>query len=255
MNLLCDIINPAQRSKFTDDPPKRRKGINMRYKNIKTGIFKERPNRFIAMVEIDGVVEVCHVKNTGRCKELLMPDVTVYVEESDNPNRKTKYSLIGVQKGERLINMDSQAPNQVVYEWLKGGGLFSDIVTLKKEKTYGSSRFDLYVERSNSKAFIEVKGVTLEDNGVVRFPDAPTVRGVKHIHELIECKKDGYEAYIIFVIQMKGVAYFEPNDTTHREFGIALQEAKRQGVSILAYDCEITPDEITLQEEVEIRIE
>lgn len=226
----------------------------MIYNNIKEGIFLERPNRFIAHVLIDGAVEVCHVKNTGRCKELLIQGVTVYLEEHDNPKRKTKYSLIAVYKGDRLINMDSQAPNQVVFDWIKNGGLFTEITAVKRESTYKTSRFDLYVETKDSRAFIEVKGVTLEDNGVVRFPDAPTLRGVKHIYELIECKKNGYEAYIIFVIQMSKVSYFEPNNITHKEFGEALREAQNQGVSIRAYDCNVTSDSLELKEEVQVRL-
>jgi len=226
----------------------------MKYSKIRTGIFQSRPNRFIAYVEIDGNVETCHVKNTGRCKELLIPGVTVYLEEHDNPNRKTKYSIIGVQKGIRMINMDSQAPNKVVYEWIKAGGLFPDVKLIKTEKTYGNSRFDLYVETSEKRNYIEVKGVTLEDNGVVRFPDAPTERGIKHIHELVSCVKEGYDAYIIFVVQMKDVKYFEPNDITHPAFGQALREAKEQGVHILAMDCNVKEDQLNIRKSVDVRL-
>lgn len=226
----------------------------MKYRNIKSGIFLSRPNRFIAMVMIDGKEEVCHVKNTGRCRELLIPGTTVYLEEHDNKNRKTRFSLIAVVKGDRLINMDSQAPNKVVYEWINLGGLFSEVTVLKSEKTFGNSRFDLYVEAEGKKIFIEVKGVTLEEDNVVRFPDAPTIRGVKHIYELIECKNQGFEAYIIFVIQMKGVSHFEPNNKTHKEFGEALREAKIHGVNIRAYDSIITEDSISLHEEVKVEL-
>ena len=225
------------------------------YKNIKRGIFKSRPNRFIAHVEIDGVIEVCHVKNTGRCKELLIEDATVFVEENNNPLRKTKYSLIGVKKGDRLINMDSQAPNKVVYEWIKDGNLFKDVINIKTEKTYGNSRFDLYVETKGEKAFIEVKGVTLEEDGIVRFPDAPTIRGIKHINELIECKQDGYEAYLILVVQMKDVKWFEPNNKTQPEFSKALIRAKEAGVNIIAMDCEVLENALTIRDEVKVVLE
>lgn len=227
-------------------------GSEMFYSNIKKGIFKSRPNRFIAHVEIDGVMEVCHVKNTGRCKELLVEDAIVYLEENNNPSRKTKYSLIGVVKGERLINMDSQAPNKVVYEWIKDGNLFQDIIHLKTEKTFGNSRFDLYVETKTEKAFIEVKGVTLEEDGIVRFPDAPTIRGIKHIHELIECKQEGYEAYLILVIQMKNVKWFEPNNKTQPQFQEALIKAKNSGVNIIAMDCEVFENRLIIRDEVEV---
>lgn len=226
----------------------------MKYEKVKTGIFLSRPNRFIAFVKVDGVVETCHVKNTGRCKELLIPGVTVYLEESNNPKRKTKFSVIGVQKGNRMINMDSQAPNKVVYEWIQSGGLFSDIKLIKPEKIYGNSRLDLYVETPDKQIFIEVKGVTLEEDGIVRFPDAPTERGVKHINELISCVKEGYEAYIIFVIQMKDVIYFEPNDITHPAFGEALRKAEKKGVHILAMDCDVEKDQLNIRNKVMVKL-
>lgn len=227
----------------------------MKYSKVQAGIFKSRPNRFIAYVEVDGEVKTCHVKNTGRCKELLIPGVTVYLEEQDNPNRKTKCDLIGVQKGNRMINMDSQAPNKVVYEWIQSGGLFSDIKLVKTEKTYGNSRFDLYVETENKKIYIEVKGVTLEEKGIVRFPDAPTERGVKHVKELISCMEEGYEAYIIFVVQMKDVKYFEPNDLTHPAFGQALREAEEKGVHILAVDCDVEADKLNIRDNVMVKLQ
>jgi len=226
----------------------------MKYKYIKSGIFISRPNRFIAIVIIDGKEEICHVKNTGRCRELLIPGTTVFLEEHDNKNRKTKFSLIGVMKGNRLINMDSQAPNKVVYEWIKAGNLFQNVNLLKSEKTFGNSRFDLYVETDDKKIYIEVKGVTLEEDNIVRFPDAPTIRGIKHIYELIECKNQGFDAYIIFVIQMKEVAYFEPNDKTHKEFGEALRVARDSGVNIIAYDSIITEDSINIHKEVKVEL-
>ena len=192
----------------------------MKYENIVTGKFIERPNRFIALVEMEGKVEKCHVKNTGRCRELLLPGAAVYLEKSDNPNRKTAYDLIGVKKGELLINMDSQAPNKVVKEWLEEEIYFKDITLLKPEYRYGKSRIDFYLETAEGRRiFIEVKGVTLEEEGIARFPDAPTERGIKHIQELQQAVSEGYEAYILFVIQMKNVFQFEPNDRTHRAFG------------------------------------
>ena len=224
----------------------------MDYKNIKQGKFINRPNRFIANIEIDGVVEICHVKNTGRCKELLIPDTTVFVQEFDSEKRKTKYDLISVYKNDRLINMDSQVPNKVVAEFLPK--LFNNIKLIKPESRYKNSRFDFYVETSNEKVFIEVKGVTLENDGIVMFPDAPTQRGVKHINELIECMNDSYLAYIIFVIQMDNVKYFIPNNTTHKDFGDALKNAKDKGVNILAIDCKVTKDSITANNYVEVKI-
>lgn len=227
----------------------------MKYERMTEGIFQSRPNRFIANVIINGKNEVCHVKNTGRCKELLIPGkTTVYVQESDNPNRKTKYSVIGVLKGDRKINMDSQVTNTVVHEWISKGNLFKDVVLIKPEKTYKNSRFDFYVETKTEKAFIEVKGATLEENNIVRFPDAPTERGVKHIHELCECLKEGYKAYIIFVIQMKDVLYFTPNDETHKAFGDALREAEKQGVKVIAVDCNVTEDSIDICDYVDVRL-
>ena len=224
----------------------------MKYDNILKGKFISRPNRFIAHVEINGNMEICHVKNTGRCKELLIPGVTVFVQESDNPNRKTKFSLIGVIKESRIINMDSQVPNKVVHEWILKGNLFTDVTLIKPETTYNKSRFDFYIETKDKKAFIEVKGVTLEDQGIVRFPDAPTERGVKHIRELCDCIKEGYEAYIIFVIQMKNVMHFEPNSETHKEFSEALKEAKKQGVHIIAVDCEVSENSIDILDYVKV---
>lgn len=226
----------------------------MDYKRITSGIFRERPNRFIAMVEINGILETCHVKNTGRCKELLITGVTVYLQESDNKLRKTRFSLIAVEKGDRIINMDSQAPNKAVYEWVQKGRFIPNITYLKSEKVYGNSRFDLYIETNDKKIFMEVKGVTLEENGIVRFPDAPTERGIKHIRELCNCLEEGYEAYIVFVIQMNDVLYFEPNDKTHPEFGMALREAADKGVHIIAMDCEVTSDTMIIREQVNIHL-
>ena len=226
----------------------------MKYDNILKGKFILRPNRFIAHIEINGKIEVCHVKNTGRCKELLIPNATVFVQENNNPKRKTKFSLISVIKENKLINMDSQVPNKIVHEWISDGNLIKDITLIKPESKYKSSRFDFYIETENRKAFIEVKGVTLENQGVVKFPDAPTERGVKHVKELCECVKEGYDAYVIFVVQMKNVLHFEPNVETHKEFAEALKEAKKQGVNILAVDCEVKEDSIKIMDYVKVII-
>ena len=230
----------------------------MKYDNYTEAVFLSRPNRFIADVLLNGEKETVHVKNTGRCKELLTENANVYLTRSSNPTRKTKYDLIAVEKhtdsGVVLINMDSQIPNAVAYEWLPLSGLFSEKAIVRREVTYGKSRFDLYVEDSNRRAFIEVKGVTLENNGVASFPDAPTERGVKHINELVRCVDDGFEAYILFVIQMKGVSLFKPNDDTHRAFGDALRNASEKGVKILAYDCCVTPSTITINNSVNIEL-
>lgn len=225
----------------------------MRYENMVEGNFLARPNRFIAHIRIDGEVQVCHVKNTGRCRELLTPESTVWCQVSTNPNRKTKYDLISVQKGERIINMDSQAPNIAVGEWLRSGGL-GDISDLRSEYTHGDSRFDFTFEKDAKRCFLEVKGVTLENDGVCAFPDAPTDRGVKHIQGLIQAVKEGYGAYILFVIQMSDVKYLHPNDATDPAFGSALREAAENGVQILAMDCAVTPDTMELRLPVLVRL-
>ena len=227
----------------------------MKYKKVVEGRFISRPNRFIAYVEIDGKAETVHVKNTGRCKELLTDNATVYLSVSDNPQRKTKYDLIAVKKGELLINMDSQIPNDVCEKWLKKGFLFSKNAIIKREYTYKKSRFDFYIEDGERKIFLEVKGCTLENEGIASFPDAPTERGVKHIRELISALDDGYEAYIFFVIHMKGITEFRPNDTTHKSFGDALREAKSKGVKILAYDSVVTPDSIEVDREICVNLD
>lgn len=229
----------------------------MNYNKVIEAKFIERPNRFIAYCEYLGEVYKVHVKNTGRCRELLIPGCSVYLEESDNPNRKTKYSLIGVKKGERLINMDSQVPNKVVQEALINNkiilpNLEEDILLIKPEKTYGNSRFDIYLETNSEKVFIEIKGVTLEENDIVKFPDAKTERGVKHINELIEATNDGYKCYIIFVVQMEGVKYFTPNNEMHKELGEALINAQKSGVKVLAYDSIVTESSIEIKEEVKV---
>ena len=231
----------------------------MKYNRIVSGTFLQRPNRFIAHVRINGKEEICHVKNTGRCRELLIQGCTVYCSISDNPQRKTKYDLIAVEKRVEgrtlLVNMDSQAPNAAVKEWLASGASpFGKISYMKPEYKYGNSRFDFYLECSKCKIFLEVKGVTLEDNGVVLFPDAPTERGVKHVRELIQCHVEGFETYVLFVVQMERALYFTPNRKTHPQFADALCEAQNAGVQLLAYTCKVTPDEMKLEKPTEIRL-
>ena len=224
----------------------------MHYNKIVEGRFLERPNRFIARVKLEGQTEAVHVKNTGRCRELLVPDAKVYLEKSGNPDRSTAYDLVAVEKAGRIVNMDSQAPNKAVEEWLHKGGLFPDVTMVRPETKYGNSRFDFYVETEQEKIFIEVKGVTLEEGGVVRFPDAPSDRAVKHVGELAEAKRSGYRVFVLFVIQMERVKYFTPNRKTHPEFAQALCMAAESGVEILAYDCKVTPDSMTINEPVPV---
>lgn len=226
----------------------------MRYDNIHKGKFLSRPNRFIANVEIDGKAEVCHVKNTGRCKELLVEGCTVWLEHSDSESRKTAFDLVAVEKGDRLINMDSQAPNKAVGEWLREKMPFGEGFSVYPEKKYGNSRFDFYLESQDRKIFMEVKGCTLEKDGVVLFPDAPTLRGVKHIEELSHCLDEGYESYIMILVQMSDVKYFTPNYDTHPEFGAALEKASRKDVKILCYDCNVTHDSMTVGKPVKVKL-
>lgn len=218
----------------------------MYYRHVVPGIFHARPNRFIAHIEIDGQMQICHVKNTGRCRELLPPGAKVWCQESTNPNRKTKYDLIAVQKGDRLINMDSQAPNIAAGEWLRSGGL-GPIEQVKAETVHGDSRFDFSFVKDGTLCFLEVKGVTLETDGVCAFPDAPTERGAKHLRGLIQAAREGYGAYVLFVIQMSDVKYLHPNDITDPVFAAALREAAENGVTILAMDCGVTPDTMNLR--------
>lgn len=231
----------------------------MKYENICKGNFIARPNRFIAEVLIDGKKERAHVKNTGRCRELLIPGADVYLEDFDGRmgTRKMRYSLIGVKKGEVLVNMDSQAPNKVCEEALLQGRLLlpgmGKLSTVKREKTFGDSRFDFYVEDENgNKGWLEVKGVTLEENGVARFPDAPTERGVKHVYELCKAVKEGHKGFVLFVIQMTGIERFEPNDRTHKDFGDALRQAAEVGVVILAYDCNVTEETLEIKDQIPV---
>jgi sugar fermentation stimulation protein A len=226
----------------------------MKYQNVRDGVFISRPNRFIAEVELDGRSERVHVKNTGRCRELLIPGTTIYLQEAANPNRSTQYDLIAVKKGKRLINMDANAPNAAFYEYLQSGLHIDGVTSIKPETKYGSSRFDFYVEARNRRIFIEVKGVTLEEDGVVMFPDAPTERGVKHLNELARCVREGYEAQVVFVTQMADVRYFRPNNRTHPAFGDTLVFAKNTGVVVAAFDCEVTSDSMTIGKAIEVRL-
>lgn len=224
----------------------------MKYHDIVKGSFLERPNRFIAYVEIDGQREKVHVKNTGRCAELLVPKAAVYLEKSKNPDRATGFDLVAVEKNGRMINMDSQAPNRAVEEWLYTKQLFPDLTFVRPETKYGNSRFDFYVEAGERKIFMEVKGVTLEEDNVVRFPDAPSERAVKHVEELIAAKQEGYEVYVLFVVQMLGVSYFTPNRQTQPAFADALLRAQDAGVSILAYDCIVEADSMVINKPVNV---
>ena len=225
----------------------------MKYANIVPGTFLSRPNRFIAHIAIGGKEEICHVKNTGRCKELLIPGAQVWCEQSQNPARKTRYDLIAVQKGDRLINMDSQAPNAAAKEWLAAGGL-GKIEKLKPESRHGDSRFDFSFIKDGIPCFLEVKGVTLENGGICAFPDAPTTRGTKHLQELAALVRQGYGAYVLFVIQMTDVLYLHPNDGTDPAFGNALRAAANAGVQVLAMDCAVTPDSMALCKPIEVHI-
>ena len=225
----------------------------MQYSNVVPGQFLRRPNRFIARIVIDGKEEICHVKNTGRCKELLPPEAQVWCHASDNPSRKTKFDLIAVQKGRRLINMDSQAPNAAVKEWLLAGGL-GEISDLHAEVTHGDSRFDFAFQKGGKTCYLEVKGVTLETDGICAFPDAPTQRGIKHLRELTRAVEEGCGGYVLFVIQMADVFYLHPNDDTDPAFGEALRQAAAAGVQVLAMDCTVTPDSMTICNPVEVRL-
>lgn len=227
----------------------------MQYHNTVRGTFLDRPNRFIAHVGIEGKTQTCHVKNTGRCRELLIPGAAVYLEGSNDPKRKTAWDLVAVQKGDRLINMDAQAPNKVFFEWAQAGRFLPDVTLLRPETPYGSSRFDFYVEAGGRRHFAEVKGVTLEEDGDALFPDAPTQRGVKHLEELICAHAEGYECWVCFVIQMSDVRRFLPNDRTHPQFGATLRRAAEAGVHLLAFDCQVTPDSLSAGQPVEIYLQ
>ena len=227
----------------------------MQYQHVKEGRFLSRPNRFVARVLLDGAEEVVHVKNTGRCRELLLPGATVYLALGDNPQRKTRYDLIAVEKGPLLVNMDSQATNRVFGEWAGAGHFRAGLTLLRPETVWGNSRFDFYWEdASGCRGFVEVKGVTLEEKGHARFPDAPTLRGVKHLEELARCRAEGCEAAVCFVLQMGGMKDFAPNDVTHPAFGDALRRAAAGGVNVLAMECTVTPDSLTITRPVPVRL-
>lgn len=229
----------------------------MNYPHLRGGQFLDRPNRFIAHVALDGEPVVVHVKNTGRCRELLVPGCPVWLEESDNPARKTRFDLIAVEKttpaGPLLVNMDAQAPNRVFAEWAETGGFRPDLTLLRPETVFGASRFDFYWEAGPRRGFVEVKGVTLEEHGVARFPDAPTLRGVKHLEELIAARRAGYEAALCFVVQMEGMRWVEPNDRTHPAFGQALRAAQAAGVDLLALACRVTPGSLTADRYIPVK--
>ena len=226
----------------------------MKYQKIVTGVFRSRPNRFVAMCEVEGQTYRCHVKNTGRCRELLIPGVQVYLQDRRGEGGSTDFSLIAVKKGDQIVNIDSQAPNAVVKEALLSGSLvlpgFEDPDLVRGEYTFGDSRLDFYIEKGGRKGLVEVKGVTLEVEGAALFPDAPTQRGIKHLNEL--SKAEGYDRFVIFVIQMKGVALFSPNNATHPQFGQSLKDAQTAGVTVLAFDCDVTEDSLILDSPIPV---
>lgn len=227
----------------------------MQYAHVRPAKFLARPNRFVARVLLDGKEETVHVKNTGRCRELLVPGARVYLAEGDNPARKTRYDLVAVEKGELLVNLDSQAPNKVFAQWAQAGGFRPGLTLLRPETTWGNSRFDFYWEdAAGQRGFVEVKGVTLEEEGHVRFPDAPTLRGVKHLEELVRARAEGYDAAVCFVVQMEGMVDFAPNDATHPAFGAALRRAAAAGVTVLAMECAVTPGSLAIRRPIPVRL-
>lgn len=226
----------------------------MKYHQIEKAVFRERPNRFIAYCDLNGKAETVHVKNTGRCKELLQKGCEVWLEKSSNPERKTAYDLIAVSKNGRMINMDSNAPNKAVEEWLRAGGLYPDVKSVRAESRYGSSRLDFLVETDTQKVYLEVKGVTLEQDNIAAFPDAPSERAVKHLQELVRARQEGYGACVLFVIQMQGIKALIPNRLTHPAFAQALEEVAQAGVEVLAYDCRVEPDSMELCSRVPVWI-
>ena len=226
----------------------------MVYQNMVPGVFLDRPNRFIAHVELEGKMETVHVKNTGRCRELLRRGATVYCQRSGNPARKTQFDLIAVEKNGRLINMDSQAPNGAAGEWLRSGGL-GPVENLRAETVHGDSRFDFSFTLEGRQCFLEVKGVTLEHDGICAFPDAPTLRGAKHLRGLAQAAREGYGAYVLFVIQMEKVQYLHPNDETDPDFGAALRQASACGVTVLAAECAVTPESMVITQLVPVKLQ
>ena len=226
----------------------------IRYEKMKQGAFLARPNRFVAHVRLDGQEEICHVKNTGRCRELLLPGAEVWCQHHDDPGRKTAWSLITVRKGERLVNLDSQVPNKLALDYVKQGGLGFAPQMVKPEQTYGNSRFDLYYEAGERRGFVEVKGVTLEEGGVARFPDAPTQRGRKHLLELQAAVEAGFDAWVLFVIQMADIRRFEPNWPRDPDFAEALCRAAEHGVQVRAVECIVTEDSLAITKEVPVAL-
>jgi sugar fermentation stimulation protein A len=230
----------------------------LKYDNVEEAIFLERPNRFIAYVELNGKIEKVHVKNTGRCKEILVKGAKVYLEKSNNPNRKTKWSVISAYKGKNIINIDSQIPNKVFYEGVNNNLIkineLEKLKLLKSEKTFKNSRFDFYYETDKNKGYIEIKGVTLEENGVCMFPDAPTERGARHVNELIESIKYGFNPILVFIVQMKNCNIFKSNFLTDSTFSYAVKKAKEKGVKIYAIDCKVTFDSIKADKFIELDI-
>ncbi len=226
----------------------------MVYRDVCKAVFIERINRFVARVEVDGQDELCHVKNTGRCRELFIPGASCHVQRFTPGQRKTALDLIAVWKGERLVNVDSQAPNRVFREWVGGGGFLPGAARVRPEFTYRNSRLDFLIESNGRRALVEVKGVTLEEGGIALFPDAPTERGVKHLRELAACREDGFDAHVVFVIQMAGVDFFAPNARTHPAFAEALGAARAAGVGVHAVDCAVTPNSLTIKSAVEVRL-
>lgn len=224
----------------------------MRYRSVVRGRFIERPNRFVALVETAEGVQTVHVKNTGRCRELLIPGAAVYLERSGNPGRRTAFDLIAVEKGPRLINMDAQAPNRVFGEWAAAGGFLPEVTAIRPEFSYGGSRLDFCLETPAGRHLVEVKGVTLEEGGAARFPDAPTERGVRHIRELQRAAEAGLDATLFFVVQMEDIRTVSPNDGTHPAFGAALREAAARGVRVCAYDCAVAADSIAIRRPVPV---
>ena len=224
----------------------------MRYDRVGSGRFLDRPNRFIAHVELAGETVTVHVKNTGRCRELLVPGARVWLQEAADPARKTRYDLIAVEKGPLLINMDAQAPNRLFREWAAAGRFRPDVETIRPEYPFGASRIDFLLETGGGPLLVEVKGVTLEEDGVASFPDAPTERGVKHLRELTGAVEAGGRAAVFFVVQMKGVRCFMPNDRTHPAFGEALRTAAAAGVEVLAWDCRVSPGEVWIDAPVPV---
>ncbi len=227
----------------------------MQYDNIRRGQFISRPNRFIANILVNGKEEICHVKNTGRCTELLVPGATIFVQEVKNDRRRTKFDLVSVFKGERLVNIDSQIPNNIFREWIESNNYFPGLSLVKPEYKYRNSRLDYYLEAGDQKIMVEIKGVTLEKDGAAFFPDAPTERGIKHINDLCHAITEGYEAYLIFIIQMKNVLYFAPNRETHPAFADAVLRSVDMGVQLLALDCDVTADSITVGNYVKVKAE